>query len=52
MYVALSGLAYVCVSLTQGVAPGYFIAPLRGFSDSLSVQITSAKFFRVLANHQ
>ena len=31
IYVALSGLEYLCESLTQGVALGYYIAPLRGF---------------------
>jgi hypothetical protein len=31
MYVALSGLEYVGVSLTQGDALGYYITPLRGF---------------------
>jgi hypothetical protein len=29
-YCALSGLNYVCVSVTQGVALGYYIAPLWG----------------------
>jgi hypothetical protein len=31
IYVALSGLNYLCVSLTQGVALGYYITPLQGF---------------------
>jgi hypothetical protein len=30
IYVALSGLNHLCVSLTQGVALGYHIAPLWG----------------------
>jgi hypothetical protein len=34
-YVALSGLEYVCVSVTQGDALGYCIAPLRGFHGRL-----------------
>jgi hypothetical protein len=30
-YVALTGLIYVSVSVTQGDALGYLISPLRGF---------------------
>jgi hypothetical protein len=33
MYSALSGLEYVCVSVTQGDALGYYIAPLRGLNE-------------------
>jgi hypothetical protein len=33
MYVALTGLIYLSVSVTQGVALGYYIAPLRGFNE-------------------
>ena len=46
-YVALSGLNHLWVSVTQGVALGYYIAPLRGlrrlFKQLLSTEVLTWK---------